>query len=154
MNISPLFLAIRAISAEFAQRIFAPTIYIVGGALLVLIGISIWLVTISGWWWWLLAPLILLSVLFIFAVTIAGLIIRLLRPQQTKTQRGEVRSFVDALQGTSEAIQTPKFILLFRLVKDILFPTEKGLVQELSGNASTLKNGLKTLVASFQDNSR
>lgn len=154
MRLSPLFLAIRAISAEFAQRIFTPTIYVVGGALLVSIGISIWLVTISAWWWFLLAPLIFLGVLFIFAVTIAGFIIRLLQPRQTKTQRREVRSFVDALQSTSEAIQTPKFILLFRLIKDILFPTEKGLVQELSGNASTLKNGLKTLVASFQDSSR
>lgn len=150
MNISPLFLAIRAISAEFAQRIFAPTIYIIGGALLVLIGISIWLVTISGWWWLLLAPLILLSVLFIFAVTIAGLIIRLLQPQQTKTQRREVRSFVDALQSTSEAIQTPKFILLFRLVKDMLFPGKVSYVNQLSETVKSLQSSFREIIHLFE----
>lgn len=149
MNMPPLFTAIRAISTEFAQRVYVPVVAIAGGVLVVLIGILVWFVTMSGWWWLLLAPVIMLAIIFVFVAVIAGLILKYLAPTQTKHQRKLVKSFVDTIQKTSEAIQTPKFIILFRLMKDAIAPGKSGYIRELSDGASSLKSGLEEIVASF-----
>jgi len=150
MRISPLVLAVRAVSAEFAQRIYLPIVAIVGAALLVLLGFSIWFVFLSEWWWFLLAPVIFLTLIFIFAATIGGLILRMLRPRQTKAQRYEVSNFVDSLQKSSEVIHTPKFLIFARLIKDILLPGKESYVRELTSTAGSLQKGLKAIIASFQ----
>lgn len=151
MQNSPFVLAIRAVSAEFAQRIFLPIVGIVGGALVVLIALSIWLVTLSGWWWFILAPLILICLFATFATVIAGLVIRILNPPQTKQQRTHVRSFVDSLQFASDTVQTPKFILFFRLVMNMLQPSKKGIVNELSHNAASLQRDFRAIIALFSE---
>jgi len=149
MNVSPLILAIRAVGAEFAQRIFLPVVAIAAGVLLVLHALLVWLVTLSEWWWLLFGPVIFITVLFIFAAVMTGFIIRFLKPTQTKSQREHVRSFVDSLQFASETVQTPKFILLFRLLVDVLSPSKKGIVSELSHNASSLQKGFTAIIGSF-----
>lgn len=150
MKLSPLVLAIRAIAVEFAQRIFLPIILVTGGVLVVLIGIAIWLVTMSGWWWLLLAPLIVITVLSIFATVIAGIMIRLLKPTQTRAQQEQVRLFVSSLQETSEAVQTPLFILFIRVLKDVLFPGKESYIGKLSSTAVTLKSSLQEIITSFK----
>lgn len=150
MKISPLVLAIRAVAAEFAQRIFMPIVYIGSGILVVCLGISIWLVTINGWWWILLGFFILLSLAFAFAMTVAGLIITLLKPRQTKAQRRDVGTFVDSLQGAAEILQTPKSFVFFRLVKDVLFPNKESFVHQVSNHASSLRSGFRSIIDSFQ----
>lgn len=151
MYLNPIALAIRAVSAEFAKRMYIPVTLITGGILVVLIGFSIWLVTMSGWWWFLLGPLLFLAIVFVIAATLTALLINILKPAQNKTQRKEVRQFVDSLQHTSEAIQTPKFIILFRLVKDVVFPSQQGYIRELTANATSLKGGLENIIHSFKN---
>lgn len=150
MTISPLVLAVRAVSAEFANRIYLPVVWGVGAALLILIGVSIWFVTISAWWWFLLAPLILVMLVFIFAAAVAGAIIQILKPGQTKAQRATVKQFVDTLQKTTETVATPKWLILARLVKDIAFPGKESYVSELSGSAASLQRGLTSVINSFR----
>jgi len=154
MKLSPILLAVRAVSAEFAQRLFLPVVFIVGGALLILLIVAIWLVTLSAWWWLLLAPLILITVIAIFAAALTRVAIVFLRPYQTIEQRRTVRGFVDALQEGSETIQTPKFMLLFFVVRDVLFPSKQSYISKVSSNAVSLQRGLKETIASFQDSSR
>lgn len=149
MKLSPLLLAVRAVSAEFAERLFFPVLFIVGGALFALLIVSIWLVTLSGWWWFLLAPIILVSVIFIFIVALTRLALVFLKPPQTKTQRQSVRTFVDALQESSETVATPKFLLLFYVVRDVLFPTKEGFVRKVASNASTLQREFTNIIKSF-----
>lgn len=149
MKLNPIILAVRAISTEFATRMYLPVVLIIGGGAIAVIAVLIWLVTISAWWWIALAPVILATITFAIAAVITGLLLSLLKPRQTHDQRTKVKRFVDALQESSEAIQTPKFIILFRLVKDIVAPTGKGYVKELASNASTLRTGFQTIVASF-----
>lgn len=146
----PIFLAVRAIGTEFAQRVYIPVVSIIGGCSLLLIALLVWFVTMSVWWWLLLAPVILLVVIFIAVAVIVGLLLKALRPDQTKSQHQQVKKFVDSLQASSEAIQTPKFIILFRLVKDVVWPSERGYVRELAANASSLKSGLQDIIASFK----
>lgn len=149
MKVGAFILATRAISAEFAQRIFLPVIAIAGGALVLLIGVSVWLVTMSEWWWFLLGPVLFITLVFIFASVIAGIIIRSLDPGQSKEQRQHVRRFVDALQYAADTAQTPKFILLFRLMLDMLSPSKKGIVSELTQHAGSLKKDLQAIITSF-----
>jgi hypothetical protein len=150
MKRSPPFLAIRAIATEFAARIYRPVVWIASISLVVVLGVLIWLTTLSGWWWVALVPVIFAALLFAILATIAGVLISLLKPQQNKEQRTKVKAFVDAIQGSSEALSTPKFIVLFRLVKDTITPSEKGFVRELSSNASTLRTGFQEIIASFR----
>lgn len=150
MNISPLVLTIRAVSTEFARRIYMPIVITVGVILLVLICVLIWLVTVSGWWWLALAPLLVVSTAFTIIALFIGLLINVLRPDQTKQQSKEVRAFVDTLQEASETIQTPKFILLLRLAKDAISPSERGFVREISTRSSSLKSGFQKILASFK----
>jgi hypothetical protein len=150
MKITPFVLAIRAVSAEFAHRVYIPAICIAGGIAAVLIIVLVWLVTVSGWWWLLLAPVLLLTIAGMVAALIAWFLIKLVRPQQTKEQRTLVRSLVDEVQKTSEVVQTPKIIILFRLVKDIALPTKKSFIGDISTTASSLKTGLRSVVTSFK----
>ena len=149
MKLSLLVLAVRAVSAEFAQRIFLPVVLITGGVIVVLLGVTIWLTTLSGWWWFLLAPLIIVTILSIFATVIGWIALRILTPEQTKDQKKQVRSFVDDLQETSEAVQTPMFILLFRVLKDVLFPSKESYIRKLSSTALSLKSSLQAIITSF-----
>ena len=150
MNRSPVVLAVRAISAEFAKRIYMPVLLILAVSALVLIGLLIWFVSMSAWWWLALAPVLVVSFVLTIAAVLVGFLLSLLNPRQTKAQQTKVKSFVDAIQNSSDAIQTPKFIILFRLVKDTISPGERGFVKELSSNATTLRTGFQEIVASFR----
>lgn len=149
MNIPPLFLAVRAVGAEFARRIYVPVLY--GGIItsIALIALCSWLVTISAWWWIALTLVIFATLIFITLAVIAQFALRILRPLQSQEQKRAVRSFVDALQQTSEAVQTPKFVILFRLIKDILAPGKTTYINELSSTASSLRSGFKEVIALF-----
>ena len=147
---TPLFLTVRAISSEFARRMYVPVIWGVGAGLAVLLGLIGWLTMLSGWWWLLETLLIFGAVVFTIIALIAGLGIHLLRPTQSKEQRKMVGSFVNKLQEASEIIQTPKFILLFRLAKDTIFPSEDGLVNRVVGHASSLKPDFSAIINSFK----
>jgi len=150
MILTPLVLAIRAVSAEFARRVYIPVVCIAGGIALALIILLIWLTTLSGWWWLLLGPVILATLAAIIVALVSGFIIKLVNPTQNKEQRGLVKSLVDEIQKTSEVVQTPKFIILFRLVRDITFPGKKSYINELTATATSLKTGLQKIIASFQ----
>lgn len=149
MRVSPYIRAIRAVAAGFALRILKPVAIIGIGVLITLIGLSIWLVTINDWWWILLAFLLFITAFFSIALVIAALLLRALNPPQTKAQRTQVQRFVDTLQKTAETVQTPKFILLFRLIVDVISPSKKGIVSELSHDASSLQKDFKEIIASF-----
>ena len=150
MTVPPLFQAVRAVSAEFASRIYFPVAITVAISLAALLIVSICLVTISGWWWLLLAPVILCYIVFGVIALIAGLLLRLLKPSQSKAQRKQVKSFVDKLQGVSEVIQTPKFVLLFNLVKDVLVPSQESYVKKVSSHAVSIRPDFTALVDSFR----
>lgn len=150
MNLHSYVQAVRAIGVVFVKRLALPVLSIVGITLLVSLAVTFWLTSLSGWWWLLLAPLLLLTVLGVFAGVIGGIILRLLTPLQTKQQKQQVHQFVDNLQTTSEAVQTPFFILLFRIMKDVLFPGKESYIGTLSTSAGSLKTSFQTIVQSFQ----
>lgn len=142
-------LVLRAIGVEFAWRIYTPIVVVAAIVAAVVISLVIWLTTLSGWWW-------ILAVLVFIAVIIAGIILTIIavilsatNPRQTLLQKKAVKSFVDKLQNLSEITQTPKFILLFRVVKDIVAAKEDGFVKTTIGHTLSLRKDFESLKNSF-----
>lgn len=150
MKLSPLLLAVRAISVEFAHRIYYPVSISGAAVLFVLICGSIWLVTISAWWLFLLVPVVLGFLLFSTISIIAGLVLRLIQPSVTSEQKKDIKRFVDRIQKLAEAVGTPKFVLLFRLIKDVVFPDTSGFIGELTSHTAALKPDFDRIVDSFR----
>jgi uncharacterized membrane protein len=148
--IKPSILAIRSIGAEFANRIY--TIVAVAACIISagLLGLSIWLTTFSGWWWVLVSLLIIAVSVVVGILGIVKLIIRYVRPAQSPLQKKQTKAFVDKLQRLSEVAQTPKFILLFQIVRDIATPRENGFIASLGNNTSSLKHEFVALVQTFK----
>lgn len=147
---SPLFLAVRAVSSEFARRIYSPLVWFIGGALVTLLIIAIWLTTVNAWWWLFLIPVLLSVFVFLFASSVVGVAINILRPRQSKTQRKEVGVLVDKLQEVSEALQMPKTVLIYHLAKDTITPSGQGFVGNITSHAVTLKLDFQRIIASFK----
>ena len=143
--------AVRAIASEFARRIFKPVALIAGIGGIVLLGLVIWLCTMSAWWLFLAVPVILALIILAVLLSVAGVIIHIVSPEQTKTQRVKVGTFVDKIQRLSEITQTPKVVLLTRAVRDVVSPRSDGFVRSVVADTSSLKNEFTELVQSFSE---
>ena len=141
---------IRAIGAEFAIRLFIPIVVIstILAALLVIGVVS--LSTLSEWWLLLLIPVIILISVTIGVLAISWLVVRTVRPVQTRPQLLGVKTFVDKLQRVSEAAQTPKVVLLFRIIRDIASPSKSGFIGTLTEDTSSLTRDFRDLKNLFQ----
>jgi hypothetical protein len=143
------FLVIRAVAAEFARRIYVPMLITISIIIVIAIALVIWLVTVSAWWWLLAIPVFLASIVGAVILIIAGIIIRVVNPRQKLEQKVAVKKFVDKLQGLSEIVQTPKIVLLFNVLKDVISPKEEGYVKTTIGNSLSLRKDFETLLRSF-----
>lgn len=150
MLASPLITAVRAIATEFARRLFVPVLVIFTIVAVFAIILVAWCVTLNAWWWLLLVPLVVISLIISTALLAVGLAIRFLTPNQSKAQRVSVRGFVDSLEGVSEVTQTPKVFILFRLVKDIVRPSERSFISSVATNVTSLKPAFTSIVESFR----
>ena len=147
---TPLVLAIRAIATEFAQRVYTIVLIVAAAIIIVLIAVSIWLVSMSAWWWVLVIVFIAWILLGAILLTIAGVIITMTRPLQTKAQKKLVKTFVDKLQSVSEVLQTPRYMLLFRLVKTSLNPQRYNIIKNLTEHTIGLQRDLDEIIRSFR----
>ncbi len=142
---SPTITVIRAIGSEFARRLFIPVA--ISGAImftLLIIGV-VFLGTLSQWWLLLLIPVIAFLCIASAVLAVVWLVIRTVRPSQTKTQRTAVKSFVDKLQRLSDAVQTPKIVLLFRIVRDIAAPRKDGFIGSMADDTASLRRDFQAL---------
>lgn len=145
----PTLQASRSIAAEFATRLYLPILIISVVAAVILLAGSIYLVTLSAWWIILLV-IVSLAVLFAAgALTISWVFIRIVSPMQTKVQKKLTKSFVDKFQRLSEVVATPKFVLFFQVMRDVINPRQDGFVISATGDASSLKNDFIEIRNSF-----
>lgn len=146
----PSILAIRAIGAELANRIYVIVAMIILVLSVLLLGASIWLTTFSSWWWLLVGVLIIAASVAIGVLTILKLIIRTVTPFQSKTQKKQTKAFVNKLEQLSEVAQTSKFVILFRIVRDIAAPRQDGFVASLSQDTTSLRSDFVELSKTFK----
>jgi len=145
----PSLSAIRSIGAEFAHRLYIPVVITVAITAVVLLALSIWLVTINEWW--------LILLVFIFGLTIfatAVLVVMLaiiakVSPLQSKAQKKQTKSFVDKLLRVAEVTSTPKFILFFQVMTDVVRPSQDGFISSVSNDTTSLKRDFLALKDSF-----
>lgn len=145
------FLAIRSIGTEFANRLFYPVVIAGAIAAGVLVALAFWLTTLSSWWWLLFVPIVMAICIGLAIFIIIKLVIRSITPSQTKQQKQAAKQFVDKIQTVAEATQTPKVVLLFRVVRDIAAPRESGFIGNLASTSSSLKGDFIDLKDTFKD---
>ena len=144
-------LALRSIAAEFAIRIYLPILLVSIIVSVVVIGLTIWLTTINAWWW-ILAVLVFIVVFLLTVILVATrIVIMLVKPSQTKKQRGMIKQFVDGLQNLSEITQTPKIVLIFRVLSDALRSKDSGFVRETIAHASNLRSDFEAIKRTFDN---
>jgi len=147
---NPTITVIRCVGAEFATRLFYPVAVISAILCALLVTGVLLLATLSQWWLLLLIPVVMLVCVVFGVMLITGLVIRTVRPFQTKVQRLAVKAFVDKLQRVSDAVQTPKFILLFRIVRDIAAPRKDGFIGSMTDDTVSLKRDFQALQKLFR----
>jgi len=149
MNLKPSLLAIRSIAAEFAGRLYFPVVIIFSIAAVVLLALIIWLVTINAWWTILLV-LLSFAIIVVAALLVVGfVIIKRVAPAQSKPQKQKTKDLVDKLLRVAEVTGTPKFILLFNVIKDVVAPSEKGYIASVANDTVSLKRDFVALKDSF-----
>ncbi len=147
---SPTITVIRCIGTEFARRLLYP-IAIVASILLTVMVVGVLLLgTLSTWWLLLLIPVVMVLCIVAAVLTILWLVIRTVSPAQTKVQRRAVKTYVDKLQRLSDAVNTPKVILLFRIVRDVAAPRKDGFIGSITDDTASLKRDFQQLQKLFQ----
>lgn len=144
------FLVIRSIGAEFAHRLYFPIAVTVMVILFCLVGVSVWLTTLSSWWWVLCIVLIILTVIIGVVFAVIAIIIHAVAPVRSRIQKTQTKAFVDKLQRVSDVVQTPKIVLLFRIVRDIIWPRKNGFITSLSSDTTSLKKDFVELRDTFK----
>lgn len=142
------FLAIRAVTSEYARRLLWPVLFIGCAIYGVLMGVVALLAFQISQWWWLLA--FVPSLLFIVAVAIWGGVFiaagRLSPPLNAK-QRKATKSVVKQAGEAADAIGISRGMLLFRIGKDVLFPpkNQRSLIGELAETPGKLHREFENL---------
>jgi hypothetical protein len=108
-------------------------------------------VTFSNWWLILFAVFIIAVSVVLGVLMVVRLVIKSVTPVQSREQRRQTKAFVDKLQRLSDAAQTPKFILLFRIVRDIAAPRANGFIGTISNDTVSLKRDFVTLSKTFKE---
>ena len=127
-------LTLRAIGTNLAMRLYLPAVLAAGAIVALVIIAGLWLTSFSSWWWLLFVPITIASCVVIGAALVVLLLIRYVRPAQTKAQKQAVKQFVDKMQGIAEFAGTPKFIILFQVVRSIAAPTKSTYLADLAKN--------------------
>lgn len=140
--------AVRAVTSRYAKDLLLPILFIGVAAYAIIMALVIWItVAVSGWW-------ILLgfvpTVLFCVGLAVwIGLWIAAtkLSPDMNKTQKQGTKKVVEQVDKIAEQIGTPRFVLIFRIAKDVIFPskTSQTLIGELTETPGELRRSFEAL---------
>lgn len=147
---NPTIAVVRAIGTEFVRRSLWPLTLIGGSVVLVLVGLGGWLTTLNVWWWLLETVFLMLAIAYLIITVAVWTIIKLVRPDMTKSQRTAVGNYVDKLQRVADNVQTPQPVLLFRVVRDVVRPRQDGFIETVSRDSKGLAPDFVSLIRKFQ----
>ncbi len=147
---TPQINLVRAIGSEFIGRKLKPILLALGIVALVISIAAIWLTTLSAWWWLLAIPVIIFTLIGLFTLLLVRAILRKLRPELSKPQSTAVKGFVDKLDRLVDNMQTPMFIIIFKMVRDIVRPGKGTIIQTVTEDSTTLRKDLIELQRNFK----
>jgi hypothetical protein len=140
---------IRATGGEFVARKLRGTALLAGIIAAIVLAVTLWLTTFSAWWW-LLAVIVIAGILLLtLAYLAAAFVIRALRPNLTKEQKAGVRDFVDKLERVTDNIGTPLPLIIFQVVRDILWPRQQNYIKTVATDSTSLHKDLAALQKLF-----
>ncbi|MDN5835493.1 MAG: hypothetical protein L0H36_02555 [bacterium] len=143
-------LTIRAVGAELANRLWRRVLILAIIISALLIGLVILLETTVSVWWLLLGfPVIIAVSVALGILFISKQIIRTVSPVKSTEQRQATKQFVDKLQSVSEVFGTPKFMILYNVIRDIAAPRKDGYVATMINNSTSLTSDFKQLSKLF-----
>lgn len=145
-------LAIRAITSTYASQLLWPVLWIGLAAYGVLWALVIWLATAVSPWWLLLE--IVPTILFAAGIAlwiIARILVGRVAPVMNAKQKSATKKFVQHLNKTAEHLGTPKFVLLYRIVKDAWMRPNSGrtFIGELAQTPGDMKHDFERLRSLF-----
>lgn len=149
----PFVLTLRAIGSRLALRLYIPAVIAAAVVLALLVGGGVWLTTLSSWWWLLFIPITALFCIALAVALVVLFLIRYVQPSQTKAQKKAVSNFVDKLQSVADVAGTPKFIILFRVVRSIAAPSKDSYLADLA-NTGKLAKDFRDLQGLFRKQNR
>jgi hypothetical protein len=139
------FFTVRAIGAELARRIYLPIVIVFAIIALILIALLSWVVSMDLLWLLVAVPVFGLLIIAALILAAVGFIFKRVAPRINKSQRKQVGVFVDKLQSISEIAQTPKFILLFKIARDVVSPKHSNFLSSSVQNSLALKKDFNEL---------
>jgi MFS family permease len=145
----PTITVARAIGAEFIRRKLRPLIIMGAVVAISLLCLGGWLAAHNAWWWLIEAVFICGSLLFAAAVTVMYLILGKVEPLATRTQKQNVRSFVDKLEQLADSLQTPAFFILYYVIRDTIRPRQNGFIETVAHDSKTLAPEFSRLLKDF-----
>lgn len=142
---------IRAVGSEFVLRKLKG--FAVIGAVLFLISImiSLYLTTIHIWWWLLAVPVIMTMIFGTISLWVAFAVVQVLRPRMTSIQKGAVVTFVDKLERVADHAQTPMFLIVFRVLRDVIRPRSKTFIELAVEDSASLHTDVRKLENLFRE---
>lgn len=145
-------LAVRAITAEYIKQWLLPFLFAGIGVYAVVMGVVAWIASIASAWWWLLAVVpsivfLLALALWVFVRVLAGRI----SPPLSKQQKRAVKRFNQKINDVAEKIATPKFVIVYRVIKDVITrPTSsKTFIGEIAQEPGEMRKAFDDLRNSF-----
>lgn len=149
----PQISALRAITSRYAFVVLRPLIVIAAGVIVLLVALIGYLAyAVSLWWLVFLLPLTLVATV-ISAIAAAALFIALsLAPPMTKQQKRTTNAYVRNIFEVSDGLQTPQFIIVYRIIRDVLQrKDEDSFLYGLAVNSVRLKKDFDALAQLFSD---
>lgn len=127
----PTFLAVRAVGAEFGRRLWLSVLIVALIISVVLVVGTLLLTQLSSWWWLLGIPVVGWICVAGGVLTLLWLTLRRVTPPMTSPERKQVSQFADKLQFVADFQGTPKFIVLFRLMRSVAAPSSDRYLQDI-----------------------
>ena len=147
-NTKATLLAVRAVGAVYGRRIWKTVALIALCIAAIAVALCIWLVSLSAWWW-------ILAIVVGMGISIAAVVLFVFRmvlnsidPVKTTQQKETVRVFADKLQFVKELTETPKFIILFKLIRSVAAPSSEKYLETIF-ETKKLHSDFKAVVALF-----
>lgn len=146
----PSAYAVKAISIEYIRRSLRSVA--LAGIIIatILIIVAILLVRQSEWWLVMFTPILFIVFICTILLIAAWYVLHTFSVDVTATQKKLVSDFVDKLTRVSEVAKTPTFILLFRVIRDVVRPSRRtSFVISMTQDSSTLHKDFITLQKNF-----
>jgi hypothetical protein len=140
--------AVRAVTSEYAKQLLRPLLFIGVGSYAVVMAIIGWIAYAASPWWLLLAfiPTLLFCVGLAIWIGVRVTASRI-APDMNRQQKTATRKVVKLVGSVAEQLGTPRFILIFRIIKDVVFPpsSKQTLIGELAETPGQLHRSFNEL---------